>query len=119
MRLLDDLYRITDRADSSFTVSLNPEHFIYRAHFPGEPVTPGVVILQISVEILEVVLGLPLQLSTARNVKFLRVINPLQTPSVTYSCRKLEVEGDEIKAQIAVTGGEDIYAKLSIVCRRK
>lgn len=116
MKLLDNLYHITDRTDSSFTVSLNPEHFIYKAHFPGEPITPGVVILQISIELMELMLGRSVQLSVARNVKFLQVINPLETPAATFSFPKMEVEGNEAEAQIIVTAGDEIYAKLSIVC---
>ena len=32
---------LSNRSNTSFRLRLNPEHFIYQAHFPGEPVTPG------------------------------------------------------------------------------
>ena len=35
-----------------YTLRLNPDHVIYKAHFPGEPITPGVCILQIGQELL-------------------------------------------------------------------
>ena len=31
---------LSSRSNTSFRLRLNPEHFIYQAHFPGEPVTP-------------------------------------------------------------------------------
>ena len=34
------------QGQSGFNVILNPDHLIYKAHFPGQPVTPGVCILQ-------------------------------------------------------------------------
>lgn len=43
---------LSSRSNTSFRLRLNPEHFIYQAHFPGEPVTPGVCILQIGKELL-------------------------------------------------------------------
>ena len=57
MKLLNDLYSIISRTDGEgrcdFTIELNPQHFIYKAHFPGEPITPGVCIMQIAKELLE------------------------------------------------------------------
>ena len=57
MRLNGDFYRIESRLEdrtlgqSGFKVILNPDHLIYKAHFPGQPVTPGVCILQIIQEL--------------------------------------------------------------------
>ena len=35
-------------------VVLNSSHEIYKAHFPGNPITPGVCLLQIALELLNV-----------------------------------------------------------------
>ena len=35
-------------------IRLNPEHEIFRAHFPGQPITPGVCQIQMVTEISEV-----------------------------------------------------------------
>ena len=46
MKLRDSLYTIVSEFKGDgrhdFNIKLDPEHFIYKAHFPGEPITPGV-----------------------------------------------------------------------------
>lgn len=57
-------------------VQLNPDHEIFKGHFPGQPVVPGVCQVQIIKELIESVSGKSLQLKTADHVKFLSVIIP-------------------------------------------
>ena len=58
------------------TIRLNPDHAIFAGHFPGQPVVPGVCMLQIIKELLEVATAQQLQLTKAGNVKFLAVLTP-------------------------------------------
>ncbi|MCI1186389.1 hypothetical protein MON38_03085 [Hymenobacter sp. DH14] len=58
------------------TIRLNPDHAIFAGHFPGQPVVPGVCMLQIIKELLESAIGQRLQLTQAGNVKFLTVLTP-------------------------------------------
>ena len=57
MKLLNSLYSIRskDVTDSfvRYDIHLDASHFIYQAHFPGDPITPGVCIIQIAKELLE------------------------------------------------------------------
>ena len=96
MKLLDSLYTIvSETANESgheFELKLNPEHFIYQAHFPGEPITPGVCIMQIAVELFEVTLKTPIALNTVKNIKFLRIISPNEVTDVKYSLQKITKE---------------------------
>lgn len=119
MKLLDSLYHITERTDGGFAIRLDPEHFIYKAHFPGQPITPGVVVVQIAIELLELLLGGTVQLSEIRNVKFLHVIDPGETPGLKYEFHRMEEDGDAVRARVEVTEGEVVYAKISLVCRRR
>ena len=52
MMLLNDFYQITEQASQAFRIRLNPAHEIYRAHFPGQPITPGVCQIQLVTELL-------------------------------------------------------------------
>lgn len=121
MKLLDNLYKITSvvKADSfcDYVIALNAEHFIYKAHFPGEPITPGVCIMQIAMELLEEYAGRELQLSSARNIKFLKVIIPVQTPVLTCRIQKAVFEEGLLKAQMSIEAQGETFAKLSLVCR--
>ena len=123
MKLLDSLYSIVSESagDSchSYLIRLNADHFIYRAHFPGEPITPGVCIMQTALELTSLACGLELELSNVKHIKFLKVISPNEVKLITYSLSKLLVEEDEVKVQVSVGVEEEIYAKLSLVCKRK
>ena len=120
MKLLDSLYTIvSETANESgheFELKLNPEHFIYQAHFPGEPITPGVCIMQIAVELFEVALKTPIALNTVKNIKFLRIISPNEVTVVRYSLQKITKEDGLLKVQVTVSAAEEIYAKLSLIC---
>lgn len=122
MKLLDSLYSIVDEVVSevehSYTIKLNPEHFIYAAHFPGEPITPGVCIMQIAQELLQLHVGHPIEISSVKNIKFLHIISPLETPVVSYSLQKIVCDGGEVKAQVSVLSNEVVFAKLSLVCQK-
>ena len=73
MILKDNFYTILrkDVDAMAYDIRLNPAHTIYQAHFPGEPVTPGVCILQIARELLEDLLQRPLAVKSVKNMKFL------------------------------------------------
>lgn len=121
MKLLDSLYKIEEQccegAQSNFLIRLNPEHFIYAAHFPGEPITPGVCIMQIAFELTECALGCPLTIDTVKSIKFLKIISPKEVE--TLNCRvKAEESGETVKSQVSLQNGEDIFAKLSLICRK-
>lgn len=58
------------------TIRLNPDHAIFAGHFPGQPVVPGVCMLQIIKELLASATGQRIQLTRAGNVKFLTVLAP-------------------------------------------
>ncbi len=119
MLLKNNLYSITAVAadgHASFGLRLNAECFIYKVHFPGEPITPGVCIVQIAKELLEELLGLKLEITLVKNVKFLSVLSPGQSPEVRFDFTKVAVDGNEVKAQATVTAGGELKAKASIVC---
>ena len=121
MKLRDSLYTIVSEFKGDgrhdFNIKLDPEHFIYKAHFPGEPITPGVCIMQIAKELLEEAVAESLTLSCVKNIKFLRIISPNEVTEVCYSLAKISREDDQVKVQVTVTAGEDAYAKLSLICQ--
>ena len=127
MLLRNNLYTVThkevDGWKGHFVLALNPSCFIYQAHFPGEPITPGVCIVQMGKELLEDLLEEKLQkkvgleISKVKNVKFLSVISPNESTAITYQMKKVEMseDGSEMKAQMVITSGEEAKAKISLV----
>ena len=65
------LYTVVSREDNAATVRLLPESPIYEAHFPGYPITPGVTILQMALELMG-----DRKLVSAKEIKFLSPVFP-------------------------------------------
>ena len=123
MKLQDSLYKVTDfrrtEGGAEYDIRLNPGHFIYAAHFPGEPITPGVCIMQTAVELLSFFVEAELELKSVKSIKFLRIISPDEVTELTWQIAKVQNEVGEVKAQFSVTSGADTYAKLSLTCLKK
>ncbi len=108
---------IAGEGDNSFQLTLNPECMIYKAHFPGHPVTPGVCIIQIALELLEILLERKVELKEVVNAKFLSVIDPEETPEVSYEFSKSTyVDNQVLKVAVAVSSPSAKCAKLSLLC---
>ena len=120
MNLKNSLYTISAAKQReslpSFDITLNAAHTIYQAHFPGQPITPGVCIIQIAKELLEEHLGRPLLIRAIKNVKFVGIISPVDTPEVTYHFDKIENIATGIKSQVTVLHGETELTKISFTC---
>ena len=120
MILQDNLFTILAKEDGqpAFQIRINKEWPIYQAHFPGEPITPGVCIIQIAKELLEHHLSTPLDIVAVKNAKFLSVISPETTPEVTYVINKTSTDDatSTIQAQIIVESDSQPLAKISLRC---
>jgi 3-hydroxyacyl-[acyl-carrier-protein] dehydratase len=93
-------------------VLLNVSHEIYKVHFPGNPVTPGVCLLQIALELLNLKFQRKLRLVSARNIKYLKVINPIENPKIEFGVL-FKTENDLIFADINITVGETVFTRIS------
>lgn len=78
-------------------LNLVKNHSIFKGHFPEQPVLPGVCMIQISKELLQNHLGIPLVMNHSKQVKFLHVVNPNE---MDYIISKIQTESQEIKGQI-------------------
>ncbi len=118
MKLQDNLYTILSQQDetglAAFQLRIHPEWPIYKAHFPGHPITPGVCIVQMVQELLQRALRRDVTLRKAKNVKYLAIISPEEVGELTVSFTKIEEQPDgSLKVQAQVASGETIYTKLS------
>ena len=97
MILLNDFYTIQGRTSApgvvKATISINKKHRILEGHFPGLPVVPGVCMLQIVREIMQVNSNKALKITEADNMKFLSVINPEQNADVEVTINYTEDAG--------------------------
>ena len=116
---LNDLYtiiRIVPEANSKkllISIQLNPSHEIFKGHFPGNPVLPGVCIVQILKEILMYHLDNKLILSSASSIKYLSFINPEVNSIVNFEVELEEIGNDNIFCNAS------LYFESVVFCRFK
>ena len=82
----NDLFSIKNIAHENGIIlavlSINPNSEILKGHFPGHPVIPGACMLQTLKEVLEETLKTAIILKKADSLKFMRMIDPVNTETV-------------------------------------
>jgi 3-hydroxyacyl-[acyl-carrier-protein] dehydratase len=118
--MIEHLYTIREmktEADGFIAgICLNADDFIYKAHFPGHPITPGVCIVQILHELVERQCGMRLRLRSAKNVKFLSILDPTVHPVVRFEV-KCAVEDNAVKVSAIMRNDDVIFARLATEMR--
>lgn len=61
------------------TLVLNPAHEIFKGHFPGQPVLPGVCMIQIIKDVIREITGKNGLLQESKQIKFLKMLIPDNT----------------------------------------
>lgn len=108
MELRNNLYEVesVDKEMSRVTVRLKPDSVIYSAHFPGNPVTPGVCIIGMAVEVFGLLEGRVWRIDEVVNAKFFAVMSPTSTPKAHFTfSRTVETPGG-VKTSVLVTDSE-------------
>lgn len=116
--LLKDFYKIVssdkiDDTNHTIVVDLNKNHEIFKGHFPNNPVTPGVCMMQIIKELCEDFLDCELQLKTASNVKFMALINPEVNSRLRLELALTQGENNQIKVKNTTFMDDTVALKLS------
>ena len=114
--LIKELYSIQSftKTDGSVeaSVKLNKDHEVFKGHFPGNPIMPGVCSIQLVKELSEKALNKALFLSVVSNVKFMAIINPNENETIRLTLDISEVD-DLIKVKNAVFTDDTLALKLS------
>lgn len=112
--LRNDLYNILTLDTSEHTlraeIGITKSHPIFEGHFPGQPVLPGVCMIQIVRELMEVQCQKSFRLISADNIKFLSVLDPEKTESVT-AVLNFSIEGNLYNVQATLARDQVFYFK--------
>lgn len=99
--LLNAYYRIDSRVtkddDTLFSVTLLPDCEVYKGHFPGNPISPGVCNIQMIKECTELLMGKRLFLTFIDKCRFSAVITPPKSAQATTPLK--------LQIQLSATGG--------------
>lgn len=100
-----------------FTIKLNPDHPVYKGHFPGNPVTPGVCQIAIIQELVAVIVDSPLRLISADNIKYPALMVP---SSAGIECDIMIKQTDDHKLSVtsSFASGETIFVKFKGIFTR-
>lgn len=117
MAVLHNFYTINsieEKTENSYDVliELNKNHTIFEGHFPGNPVTPGVCMIQIVKELVEEITQKKWQLKKLSNVKFMAIINPEEHPNLHISLDIHKVD-NQLKVKSIAAYEEVVALKLS------
>lgn len=101
--MTENLYKLIEKNETSFQITLaDKEHPIFLAHFPGYPILPGFLLIEIAIEVLK---DSP---KTIKSAKFIAHSLPNDTLEYHY-------ERKDTKTKIKVTNeknekvGEIVY----------
>jgi len=107
-------------SDSKYTVTIlvNEKHEIFKGHFPGNPIMPGVCMIQIIKELTEAITKSSLMIQTLANVKFMALINPEATPELRLELDISTTEEGLVKVKNTTYFNETVALKLSNVYKK-
>jgi 3-hydroxyacyl-[acyl-carrier-protein] dehydratase len=92
-------------------IALNPAHEIFKGHFPGQPIVPGVCAIQMIKEVLEGHLLRTTKLINADNIKFLSFINPNEHTNIRLEL-KLSQQDQQVWVDAQLMNNETKFLKL-------
>ena len=114
--ILEDFYEVSKTAiagdDAVTSLKVNKHHEIYKGHFPGRPVTPGVILMLLFKEEAERIFDKKLQLVRADNVKFTAVFDPNEDDELILESNLTE-NGEFIKLKGIAKNKKGIVLKIS------
>ena len=115
------LYEILTVDAGGATIRLLPESPVYRGHFPGYPITPGVCLVQIALELIGEMAGQAghdgkgghddgkVRLVGAKNIKFTSPVFPGEGMELRFN-----LAGEGENRSVEVYDGDVLSAKMSL-----
>jgi 3-hydroxyacyl-[acyl-carrier-protein] dehydratase len=112
--LRDSFYHINSATIIANTavseIRFNADHAIFQGHFPGQPVVPGVCMMQIVKDFVEDIVKFKLTLMEGDNIKFLSIIDP-NVNNVVRVAVKAESEGNQVSVTASLSSEQQIFFK--------
>lgn len=116
--VLKDFYKVlseekTGDAKYNIRILVNANHEVFEGHFPGNPIMPGVCMIQIIKELTESITKSSLMIQTLTNVKFMALINPETNPELRLELDVTTTEDDLVKVKNTTYFNDTVALKLS------
>ena len=110
--LKDSLYTIqktsAEHNSVEVVVNLNEQHEIFKGHFPSQPVLPGVCMLQMTKEMLELSLQKKLRLLKADDIRFSAMVVPAINKQLKFVIQYSHTETQSLKINAQIINETDV-----------
>lgn len=121
--VLKDFYKVLSEektSDSKYTITIlvNEKHEVFKGHFPGNPIMPGVCMIQIIKELTEKITQETLMIQTLANVKFMALINPEVNSELRLELDITATEDNLVKVKNTTYFNDTVALKLSNVYKK-
>jgi 3-hydroxyacyl-[acyl-carrier-protein] dehydratase len=121
--LLKDFYKVIsleNTAENNYLamILINEKHEVFKGHFPGNPIMPGVCMMQIIKELTEQISESSLFMQSLTNVKFMALINPFNTPELRLELEISITDAELVKVKNVTYFNDTVALKLSSVYRK-
>lgn len=106
---IDSLESANDQIKAALVI--DRDHSILKGHFPGQPVVPGVCMLQMIRELVELDRKTVFRIAEADQIKFLSIIDPTQNNRVEANI-STQPKDTGLAITASLTSGQTTYFKL-------
>lgn len=96
-----------------FQLAIDPSHAIFDGHFPGQPVVPGVCLVQMGKEMLENIVERKLFLEKGSTIKFLNVVDPQITAKIQLDIKIKSNQPEAISTDFSISFESTTFVKFS------
>ena len=93
-------------------VTINAAHKIFDGHFPGQPIVPGVCMMQMVKEIIEQVTSQKTSLIKSSEMKFLAIIDPSKNNTISATLKYAINENNGLVVSAIFFKEEVVHFKL-------
>lgn len=116
--LIKEFYKIINLSSSGSglvaTIELNPDHEVYKGHFPDQPIVPGVIQLQIIKELMEKHFEKKLFMGSIQRVKYLIPIIPSNSPQLVFNITNNKIDENKIRSTVSIGIHNIIFTKARV-----
>ena len=117
-RIYSILEKRQEDSSISYLIEFDFSHPVFKGHFPGKPVLPGVMLCDIIRYQISDVLGKEVQLKTAKNIKFSRMIIPSENNNYNVKISIINNE-EQYEVKAIISQNDNIYFKLNAKYKTK
>lgn len=113
--LNDNLYKLVafsnENGSAEAAITIDASHKIFEGHFPGQPVLPGVCMMQIIKELTEKAIAKELFMHQVDSCKFLSMVDPTRTSHLKVIIEYATAENETV-VQAVLKSDEAVYLKM-------